>query len=368
MAFPIAAVIAAGAGIVNSLLAAQGASNQQNLSFDQQRQLMWEQQDYQDSVNDKAMAFQREMNQRNIDWNTESNVRQRIEAAGYNPYLYQNGAMSANVNSSIPLSSSASVPPASVLPDPLTAFSSTAVQSIKGVADIIQSGQQSSSIAADTAAKQYNLSRQQAKDSRVIGNRTLPQIEVDQAYYNYARAFDLSVQEDVATRVARCRDTLNNAIAYDENGKPITDESGNYLSNLQVSTLTEFRRQTAEYRKVLAEMDKIKTESDLNKVQKQINDYNFKYLQPAQLANLQATLDQIHADIRVKQASADYVKQQFHNEILRGRGIDISNQIASKDLENYDVDKWFRRFGLASESGQNAAAAYRYLKLAKFAK
>lgn len=346
MAFPIAAVIAAGAGIVNSLIAAQGASNQQNLSFDQQRQLMWEQQDYQDSVNDKAMAFQREMNQRNIDWNTESNVRQRIEDAGYNPYLYQNGAMSSNVNAGTSLSSSASAPPASVLPDPYSAFSSSVIDSIKGVADIFKTGQEARSIASSADTSEYNLGRQMTKDNYVIGGLKLPIIEASQKYYDYSRAFDLSVQEDVNTRVSRLRDTLLNAPATDENSNVITDESGNVLNWYQATSRAEFRKALLEVNHVTSEINKVKSETEINKVQKQIMNYQYKYLQPAQLAQINATIDQLKADIKLKANTASFIKEQMRSEIVKRFGYNISNKLLQKDLDSYDTNKVYNRIGI----------------------
>ena len=79
------------AGLINGFIGARGASRRQKLAIDNQWQMFQAQIKHQNEVNERAMAFQREMNQRNEDWNNESNVRQRVEDAGYNPYLYQYG-------------------------------------------------------------------------------------------------------------------------------------------------------------------------------------------------------------------------------------------------------------------------------------
>ncbi len=342
----IASLVSAGAGLLNSILGAIGSNDQQKLAIDNQWDMFNAQKDYQTSVNDKAMAFQREVNQMNMDWNTESNVRQRIEDAGYNPYLYQNGAMSANVNGSVPLSSSVSAPSPVALPNAASAFSSSVIDSIKGVADIFKTGQEARSIASSADTSEYNLGRQKTKDNYVIGGLKLPIIEASQNYYNYSRAFDLSVQEDVNTRVARLRDTLLNAPATDENSQPITDESGNVLNWYQASARAEFRKSLLEVNKVTAEINKVKTETDINKVQKKLMNYQYKYLQPAQIAQINATIDQLKADIKLKTNSADFVKEQMRSEIVRRFGYNLSNKLLQKDLDSYDTNKVYNRIGI----------------------
>lgn len=134
---PIAPFITAGAGVLNGMVGAFGANKRQKRAIQNQWAMFEAQKQHQNEVNERAMAFQREMNQRNEDWNNESNVRQRIEDAGYNPYLYQNGAMAANVNGSTPLAQNVAPTSPVDLPDPFSDFANSAIDSVKGIADIL---------------------------------------------------------------------------------------------------------------------------------------------------------------------------------------------------------------------------------------
>ena len=82
-----AALIGAGAslfgGAVNSGNSWAKQQQQNRVNFETQKYFLNEQQKYNDKIN-----------QQNFDWQDESNVRARIEKAGYNPYLY-NGQASA---------------------------------------------------------------------------------------------------------------------------------------------------------------------------------------------------------------------------------------------------------------------------------
>lgn len=367
----IASLVSAGAGLLNSILGAIGSNDQQKLAIDNQWDMFNAQKDYQTSVNDKAMAFQREVNQMNMDWNTESNVRQRIEDAGYNPYLYQNGAMSANVNGSVPLSSSVSAPSPAVMPDPLASFSSSFIDSVKGISDIMLAGQQSRSIAADADTKSYMLGRQKTKDNYVIGGVKLPINEAQQAYYKLDAAISYANQQAAIAAVQRLNQTLMESPAYDENSQPITDESGNQLNMFQAQGRVDFLKAQKEVDLICKQLSNVDSQTALNKVEKKLKEYNLKYLSPAQLASIHAAINQIGSEIKKNQASTKLINSQFDTECVERQGLRLSNHLQQLDIDNYDWDKWFRRIGLASQSVnhgasafQNAASGSRLLKLA----
>lgn len=367
----IASLVSAGAGLLNSILGAIGSNDQQKLAIDNQWDMFNAQKDYQTSVNDKAMAFQREVNQMNMDWNTESNVRQRIEDAGYNPYLYQNGAMSANVNGSVPLSSSVSAPSPAVLPDPLASFSSSFIDSVKGISDIMLAGQQSRSIAADADTKSYMLGRQKTKDNYVMGGVKLPINEAQQAYYKLDAAISYANQQAAIAAVQRLNQILMESPAYDENSQPITDESGNQLNMFQAQGRVDFLKAQKEVDLICKQLSNVDSQTALNKVEKKLKEYNLKYLSPAQLASIHAAINQIGSEIKKNQASTKLINSQFDTEGVERQGLRLSNHLQQLDIDNYDWDKWFRRIGLASQSVnhgasafQNAASGSRLLKLA----
>lgn len=344
----IASLVSAGAGLLNSILGAIGSNDQQKLAIDNQWDMFNAQKDYQTSVNDKAMAFQREVNQMNMDWNTESNVRQRIEDAGYNPYLYQNGAMSANVNGSVPLSSSVSAPSPAVLPDPLASFSSSFIDSVKGISDIMLAGQQSRSIAADADTKSYMLGRQKTKDSHIIGGQPLPITEAQTEYYKLDAAISYANQQAALAVVQRLNQNLMQSPAYDENSQPITDESGNQLNMYQAQGRVDFLKAQKEVDLVCKQISNVDSLTKLNKVEKQLKDFNLKFLSPAQLASFHAAINQIRSEIKKNQASSKLITSQTATEGVKRQGQFISNKLLQKDLDSYDTNKVYNRIGIVA--------------------
>ena len=365
-------LIGAGAGVLNGFFGSFGASRRQKRAIQNQWAMFNAQKQHQNEVNEKAMAFQREMNQRNEEWNNESNVRQRIEDAGYNPYLYQNGAMSANVNQSTPLAQNVAPTSPVELSDPFSTFAMSAIDSVKGVADIMKSRQETKKIATDNAQIEYYLNRQKGKDEFVIGGQTLPKTEAMQAYYEVEKAANVAVQEQVNAALAILRQSVYQAPAFDENDQPITDESGRQLSMFEVSGRAELKANMKQLDKLFADIENVKSVTDLNKVKKKLESYNLDFLAPAQVAEIHATLGEIGARIQQIKASTDFIGEQSKTERVQRTGEEILNGIKAKDYMNYDVDKWFRRFGMMSSSatsGVNAAANLKKAKqIAKFIK
>ena len=369
---PIAPFITAGAGVLNGMVGAFGANKRQKRAIQNQWAMFEAQKQHQNEVNERAMAFQREMNQRNEDWNNESNVRQRIEDAGYNPYLYQNGAMAANVNGSTPLAQNVAPTSPVDLPDPFSEFSHSAIDSVKGIADILLTRQNTKKIATDTAETDYYLNRQKGKDELVIGGQTLPKTEAMQAYYEVEKAANQAVQEHVNAALATLRQSVYQAPAVDENDQPITDETGRQLTMFEASGRAELKANMKQLDKLFAEIENVKSVTDLNKVKKKLEQYNLDYLAPAQVAQIYGTLDEIRAHIKQINASTDFIGEQSKTERVQRTGEELLNGIKALDYQNYNTDKWFRRFGMMSSSatsGVNAAANFKKAKqIAKFIK
>ena len=364
--------ISAGAGLLNGIVGAHGAKKRQQRAIQNQWNMFHAQVKHQNEVNERAMAFQREMNQRNEDWNNESNVRQRIEDAGYNPYLYQNGAMAANVNGSTPLAQNVAPTSPVDLPDPFSDFANSAIDSVKGIADILLTKQNTRNIAADTARAEYMLNRQKTKDDYVIGGQTLPKTEAMQAYYEVEKAANVAVQERVNAELATLRKSVYASPAVDENDQPITDESGRQLTMYEASGRAELKSNMKQLDKLFAEIENVKSVTELNKVKKELETFNLDFLAPAQVAEIHATLGEIGARIKQIKASTDFIGEQSKTERVQRTGEELLNGIKAKDYMNYDVDKWFRRFGMMSSSatsGVNAAANLKKAKqIAKFIK
>lgn len=341
---PIAPFITAGAGVLNGMVGAFGANKRQKRAIQNQWAMFEAQKQHQNEVNERAMAFQREMNQRNEDWNNESNVRQRIEDAGYNPYLYQNGAMAANVNGSTPLAQNVAPTSPVDLPDPFSDFANSAIDSVKGIADILLTKQNTRNIAADTARAEYMLNRQKTKDDYVIGGQTLPKTEAMQAYYEVEKAANQAVQERVNAALATLRQSVYQAPAVDENDQPITDETGRQLTMYEASGRAELKANMKQLDKLFADIENVKSVTDLNKVKKKLESFNLDYLAPAQVAQIYGTLDEIRAHIKQIKASTDFIGEQSKTERVQRTGEEILNGIKAKDYKYYDL-KLLGKFG-----------------------
>ena len=152
----IPALIGAGAAIVGGILSRKGAkkANQQNYDF--QREMWNKQVAQQDKVNAQQMAYQDKVNAENREWSTESNVRKRIEDAGYNPYMYNNNAAASSVGSANAANLSNSVTPSSV------SFENEDA----GLADSISSVGSVMAQGVQTAQNAYNLYRQSKVDKQ----------------------------------------------------------------------------------------------------------------------------------------------------------------------------------------------------------
>ena len=338
-------VISAVASLIGGVLAGMSAKNRQEQAIDNQWDMFNAQTSHQDEVNQQAMSFQREMNQANRDWNTESNVRGRIEAAGYNPYLYQNGAMAANTSSSIPLAQNVSPVSPVELSDPFGEFSNSALNVARGVADILRTKQDIKKTAVDTALQDYSLNRQKVKDSYVIGGQTLPKTEALQAFYEVEKAANVAVQEQVNAKLATLRDSLFSAPAVDENDQPVTDETGRRLTMYEASGRAELKSNMKQLDKLLNDISNVKSQIDLNKIKAKLDKYNLKFLQPAQVAKIYASINEIGAIIKEKHAYTGLIGQQTKTEKNKTLHESIETRLRGKDYQNYDIDKHYNRAG-----------------------
>lgn len=341
----LGSLLSLGGSLLGGLFGASSAKKRQQQAIDNQWRMFNAQIAHQDKVNQQAMSFQREMNQENRDWNTESNVRQRIEDAGYNPYLYQNGAMSANTSSSTPLAQNVAPTSPTELSEPFGEFANSALNVARGVADILKTKQDVQKTAVDTATQDYLLNRQKTKDNYQIGGAKLPQLETQQAFYEVERAANIAVQEQVNAKLASMRDSLFSSPAVDENDQPVTDETGRQLTMYEASGRAEFKSNMKQLDKLLTDISYVKTLSDLNKIKKQLDTYDLKFLKPAQLAQIYAGINEIGASIKQIRASTGLIGQQTNTEKARTKHEENIRDISGKDLDNYDLDKWINRGG-----------------------
>lgn len=336
---PIIPFLEPAAGAFNGLLGAFGASRRQKRAIKNQWAMFEAQKQHQNDVNERAMAFQREMNQRNEEWNNESNVRQRVEDAGYNPYLYQNGAMSANVNQSTPLAQNVAPTSPVDLPDPFTEFSHSAIDSVKGIADILLTKQNTRNIAANAANQEYMLGRQKYKDSQKYAGYDLPTAEAQLTHTQLEDARQLMIKDTVEANLATMTENISKSLAFDENDQPITDESGRQLMLKEVSDRSLLKSNEKLLDKIKAEIRRVEEESDLTKVKKKLEKFNLDNLAPAQVKEVYATIDRIESEIIQKKAAAKFIGEQTKTERVLRTGKELTNGIYAKDYKYYELNK-----------------------------
>lgn len=336
---PIIPFLEPAAGAFNGLLGAFGASRRQKRAIKNQWAMFEAQKQHQNEVNERAMAFQREMNQRNEDWNNESNVRQRVEDAGYNPYLYQNGAMSSNVNQSTPLAQNVAPTSPVDLPDPFSEFANSAIDSVKGIADILLTKQNTRNIAADSARAEYMLGRQKYKDSQKYAGYDLPTAEAQLTHTQLEDARQLMIKDTVEANLAIMTENISKSLAFDENDQPITDESGRQLMLKEVSDRSLLKSNEKLLDKIKAEIRRVEEESDLTKVKKKLEQFNLDNLAPAQVKEVYATIGRIESEIIQKKAAAEFIGEQVQTERVKRTGEIFSTGIKAKDYKYYEWNK-----------------------------
>lgn len=281
----IPALIGAGAAIVGGILSRRGAkkANQQNYDF--QREMWNKQVAQQDKVNAQQMAYQDKVNAENREWSTESNVRKRIEDAGYNPYMYNNNAAASSVGAANAANLSNSVAPGSVS---FENEDSGLADSISSVGSVMAQGVQ-------TAQNAYNLYRQSKVDKQndkiagVKGGTESAQAQATlQASQNEARIkASTAILQEMEVAILQTQ-------ALDKNGQPMVDESTGRPVTLAM------QRERGQQQEVMQRVEKLKTDILKGQVDWEnvtvdtlLKRYQLIYSNPEQLAILRQTLSNL---------------------------------------------------------------------------
>ena len=306
----IPALIGAGAAIVGGILSSSGASRKQRRDQDFQREMWARQVAQQDKVNAQQMAYQDKVNAENREWSRESNVRQRVEAAGYNPYLY-NGQASANsvgTASSTNLGNSVTAPTANTSENEYEGIGSA----LSNVGSIMAQG-------VKTAQDAYTLSRGKAVDKQ---NDKAAGVKGGTESAQAQATLEASKQEarvKAATATAQeIQNGLSQMQAYDESGQALTDEStGRPLTLAQ-------QRARGEQTQLFKTLDKL-TQDIVNGALTEENlhwdmllkQYNLMHLLPEQrdflhqqIQNLIAEYEKINAETKVLHTQVGLNKSQ----------------------------------------------------------
>ena len=300
----IPAVIAAGAAIVSGAMKLFGGASKQKRDQAFQRDMWQKQVEQQDKVNAQQMAYQDKVNAENRAWSNEAAVRERLEAAGYNPYLYngQASANSANIASSTNLGNSVTAP-----------ANNTSENLMDGLADAFSNVGNYLSQGLSYEKAEYDFGNQKAADSITNAATGAKAGAQAQETLNRLEQSKQAARVDAATAFStELQNSLSQLQAYDTNGVPMVDESSG-----RPVTLAE-QRARGENIQLFKTIDKLTqdiingkvTEKNLN-IEYLTKKYNLENLMPEQLEILQQQLVNLRAEYSKINAETRVLGSQF---------------------------------------------------------
>lgn len=300
----IPAVIAAGAAIVSGAMKLFGGASKQKRDQAFQRDMWQKQVEQQDKVNAQQMAYQDKVNAENRAWSNEAAVRERLEAAGYNPYLYngQAAANSANIASSTNLGNSVTAP-----------ANNTSENLMDGLADAFSNVGNYLSQGLSYEKAEYDFGNQKAADKITNAATGAKAGAQAQETLNRLEQSKQAARVDAATAFStELQNSLSQLQAYDTNGVPMVDESSG-----RPVTLAE-QRARGENIQLFKTIDKLTqdiingkvTEKNLN-IEYLTKKYNLENLMPEQLEILQQQLVNLRAEYSKINAETRVLGSQF---------------------------------------------------------
>ncbi len=323
-----AALVSAGAsllgGAMNSIFGSK--ENKRNRQF--QMDMLRAQQAYNDKVNQQQMDFQREVNQKNFEWNDPKNVRARLEAAGYNPYLYNNPAQGSAMGASLGAGTS-SLGNGSLY-NPGESLGNGIAGTIPSFYEALTAKEQAKGLDLQNRGAAYNLDRTIAND-QLMGSNGMS------AYYAEGQRKLIDIEEarnqanisGVQSTLSKLGEIFANSPAVDENGAPIVDENGQQVSNFDATKQAELDNVRLQVTKLLSDIDLTKGNFDLVKVEKEIKQYTKDKILPAQLSEILTQVEELHSRIGSNNAAAQ--------ASLAGAALSLANRDTVNGLRRYQV-------------------------------
>lgn len=289
-----AALIGAGAslfgGAVNSSNSWAKQQQQNRVNFETQKYFLNEQQKYNDKVN-----------QQNFEWQDESNVRARIEKAGYNPYLYNGQASAQSV-----ASNSAGSPPSENMP---SGYDNSLGQ---GIANMGNSFSQVLGAMQDYKNKNQEFTRNYLADvymnqqtggnGGVLGAISLAQYKQANAVANMNDAN--TFHQDMMNKIDQLQYT-------DANGVPQTNPDGSPMTLAQANALGLSRQSMTAVEKAVKEISLLASQGksiDLDNIIKEFNLDNGYYSEALKL--LRTQVRQLQSQIFLNNSNAFLARMQ----------------------------------------------------------
>ena len=277
-------------GAVNSSNSWVKQQQQNRVNFETQKYFLNEQQKYNDKVN-----------QQNFEWQDESNVRARIEKAGYNPYLYNGQASAQSV-----AGNSAGGPPSENMP---SGYDNSLGQ---GIANMGNSFSQVLGAMQDYKNKNQEFTRNYLADAYmnqqtggnggVLGAISLAQYKQANAVANMNDAN--TFHQDMMNKIDQLQYT-------DVNGVPQTNPDGSPMTLAQANALGISRGSMTAVQKAVKEISVLASQGksiDLDNIIKEFNLDNGYYSEALKM--LKTQVRQLQSQIFLNNSNAFLARMQ----------------------------------------------------------
>lgn len=316
-----------------------GAVNSGNSWAKQQRQNDWNVK-VQDYFLKKQQDYNDKINQQNFDWQDESNVRSRIEKAGYNPYLYNGQASAQSV-----ASNSAGSPPSENMP---SGYDNSLGQ---GIANMGNSFAQVLGAMQDYRNKDQEYKRNALADAYVnqqtganggvLGATSYAQIQQANSVANL-------------NEVVRFHQNMMNGIDQlqytDANGLPQTNPDGSPMTLAQANALGISRGSMTAVEKAVKEISVLASQGksiDLDNIVKKWKLDNGYHVQELNL--LKTQVRQLQSQIVLNNANAFLAQMQAKTQTFMQDNLFANTQYINTQNSNAKLRLPYELSNLASQ-------------------
>lgn len=289
-----AALVSAAGSLFGGAVSSSGSwakQQQQNrVNFEMQKYFLNKQQEYNDKIN-----------QQNFEWQDESNVRARIEKAGYNPYLYNGQASAQSV-----AGNSAGGPPSENMP---SGYDNSLGQ---GIANMGNSFSQVLGAMQDYKNKNQEFTRNYLADAYmnqqtggnggVLGAMSLAQYKQANSVANMNDS--VKFHQDMMNKIDQMQYT-------DANGVPQTNPDGTPMTLAQANALGISRGSMKSVEKLVKEISVLASQGKSIDLDNKIKEYNLDngYYSEV-LKNLKMQYRQLQSQIFLNNSNAFLASMQ----------------------------------------------------------
>lgn len=328
-----AALVSAAGSLIGGAVSSSGSW------ANQQRQNAWNVK-VQDYFLKKQQDYNDKINQQNFEWQDESNVRARIEKAGYNPYLYNGQASAQSV-----ASNSAGGPPSENMP---SGYDNSLGQ---GIANMGNSFAQVLGAMQDYKNKDQEYQRNALADAYVnqqtganggvLGATSYAQIQQANSVANL-------------NEVVRFHQNMMNGIDQlqytDENGVPQTNPDGSPMTLAQANGLGMSRQSMVNVEKAVKEISLLASQGksiDLDNIVKKWKLDNGYHVQELNL--LKTQVRQLQSQIVLNNANAFLAQMQAKTQTFMQDNLFANTQYINTQNSNAKLRLPYELSNLASQ-------------------